>query len=206
VTQDWIDSVIFDDRGLVPVIVTGAARGQLLMLAYASREALEKTASTRQAWFYSRSRQRLWMKGETSGNTMQVTSVTLDCDRDAVHYQVIPSGPACHTGAFSCFHETVIGEVQAGLEPFEELDRVIAQRKREMPEGSYVSALLKAGTPRIARKVAEESTEVILAALTETPERLASEAADLLFHTMVLLASAGLSLNDVATELARRRH
>jgi phosphoribosyl-AMP cyclohydrolase / phosphoribosyl-ATP pyrophosphohydrolase len=204
-TFEWIDSVAFNQDGLVPVVVTEAMSGQLLMLAYASREALERTATTKQAWFFSRSRKNLWRKGETSGNTMQVTSITLDCDSDAVRYQVIPAGPACHTGAFSCFHNTVEGKVELGLAPLEELDRVIAQRKRDMPEGSYVSKLLADGTAKMARKVAEESTEVVLAALTETPLRLVSETADLFFHAMVLLESAGLSLKDVAEELAHRR-
>ena len=219
--ERWIDGLCFDDAGLVPVVVVDTAGARVLMLAYASREALALSARTREAWFFSRSRQRLWKKGETSGNTMEVLSITVDCDSDAVLYEVKPSGPACHTGARSCFFNVVAGRPepaqpvqgqpdqsqpdQSRLGILDEIDQVIDARKRLMPEGSYVAQLLKGGPPAVARKVGEEATETLVAGLSESPARLVSEVADLIFHSLVLLASRGKSLWDVVEELRKRR-
>lgn len=233
-TCPWINKVKFDAAGLVPVVVTATTSGRPLMLAYADRQALQRTIETGQAHFHSRSRDALWRKGETSGNTMEVTSVALDCDSDALCYEVNPSGPACHTGAASCFFDIVWGESmwggdrgarggpELGCEPghsvgerqpvpstttqiLEELSAVIEQRKREMPEGSYVARLLKGGPGAAARKVGEEAVEAILAALAEDDSRLINEVADLWFHSLVLLAARGRGLDDVCAELAARR-
>lgn len=215
----WVDRVKYDDAGLVPVVATDARSGRLLMLAYANREALERTVKAGEAHFFSRSRRTLWHKGETSGNTMKVTAVLLDCDADAVCYQVIPAGPACHTGAQSCFFERAWGAGDAGtpvalpdqrewegldLGALGKLAAVIEQRKRDMPEGSYVARLLRGGPAAAARKTGEEATETILAALTEDDTRLVSEVADLWFHSLVLLAARGRSLGDVCEELGKR--
>ena len=210
--------------GLVPVVVTDATSDRLLMLAYADREALQRTVETGQAHFHSRSRRTLWRKGQTSGNTMEVTSVALDCDSDAVCYEVLPSGPACHTGAVSCFVNRVWAAARptggglhrsseagqqfvrsARTQVLADLFAVIERRKREMPQGSYVASLLKGGTTSVARKVGEEAIETILAALGEDDKRLGSEVADLWFHSLVLLAARGGSLADVCDELAERR-
>jgi len=207
VNDQWISTLKFDQAGLCPVIVTDATTGQLLMLAYANREALALTLATQQAWFFSRSRHALWKKGESSGNTLCLRSITLDCDRDTVRYEVLPSGPTCHTGAYSCFFDRVWGDSEREQgNMLRELDRVIAQRKREMPAGSYTAKLLQDGIPKIARKIGEESTEVILASLNESPERLVSEVADLWYHSLVLLAARGKSLDDVMNELSGRRN
>mgnify|MGYP005857101279 CR=1 FL=1 len=211
--MSWIDTVKFDDNGLVPVVVLEHGTGQVLMLAYANREALELTRSQGQAWYWSRERRSLWRKGETSGNTQTVVSVSLDCDRDAVLYTVEQTGHACHQGVHSCFHNPVDGSwtgAHAGSrEPaergvLERLTAVIDQRKRDMPEGSYVARLLSGGRGPVARKVGEEASEFVVALLDEGRERAVSEAADLLFHMMVALASVGAGLYDVLDELERR--
>jgi phosphoribosyl-ATP pyrophosphohydrolase/phosphoribosyl-AMP cyclohydrolase len=179
------------DEALTPVIVQDAATNRVLMLAYANNEALDRTRETGEAWFWSRSRGELWHKGATSGNTMAVEEIADDCDGDAVLYRVRPAGPACHTGAESCFA------------PW--LWRVVAERAATRPAGSYVAALLEAGPAAAARKVGEEGVEAALAAVTETDERLVEEIADLWFHSYVLLAARGLQPSAVEDEL-RRRH
>ena len=176
---------------LTPVIVQDAGTDRVLMLAYADEEALRRTRETGEAWFWSRSRNELWHKGATSGNTMAVEEVADDCDGDALLYRVRPSGPACHTGAESCFA------------PW--LWRIVAERAATRPTGSYVAALLEGGPAAAARKVGEEGVEAALAAVTESDERLVEELADLWFHTYVLLAARGLQPSAVEDEL-RRRH
>jgi phosphoribosyl-AMP cyclohydrolase / phosphoribosyl-ATP pyrophosphohydrolase len=175
---------------LTPAIVQDADSGRVLMLAWMDAEALRRTRETREAWFWSRSRGRLWRKGETSGNTLEVVELRDDCDGDALLLRVRPAGPTCHTGSLSCFAP--------------ELWRVIADRARERPAGSYVTALLEAGPGAAARKVGEEGVEVALAGAGEADERLVSEAADLLFHLYVLLAARDLDPAHVEDELARR--
>jgi phosphoribosyl-AMP cyclohydrolase / phosphoribosyl-ATP pyrophosphohydrolase len=202
------EEIRFDERGLVPVIAQDANTGAVLTLAYATREAIERTLESGEAHYYSRSRQELWRKGATSGNTQRVVEVRVDCDGDALLYRVLPSGPACHTGEESCFFTTLAGEgVEDGEPDFgamvERLAERIAQRHREMPEGSYTAKLLEGGTERVAQKVGEEAVEVVVAALKG--ERLAEEAADLVYHLLVLLEERGVGIGEVAGVL-RDRH
>lgn len=205
--------VRFDGAGLVPVVMQDAETGEVLTLAYANREAVDRTLETGEAHFYSRSRGELWHKGATSGNTQKVVEVRIDCDGDALLYRVEPQGPACHTGERSCFYQTLAGE-GVGLLPrdgreasfgvtVERLAGVVAERRREMPEGSYTAHLFERGTERIAQKVGEEGVEVVIAALKD--EKLAEEAADLVYHLVVLLEERGLGLEAVAKVL-RDRH
>jgi phosphoribosyl-ATP pyrophosphohydrolase/phosphoribosyl-AMP cyclohydrolase len=177
------------DPHLTPAIVQDAETGRVLMLAWMDDEALRRTRESGEAWFWSRSRQEYWHKGETSGNTLAVEEIRDDCDGDALLLRVRPAGPACHTGAESCFA------------PW--LWRRIAERAKERPEGSYVVSLLD-DPATAARKVGEEGLEVALAAVSESDERLVSEIADVIFHCYVLLAARGLDLADVEAELRRR--
>jgi phosphoribosyl-AMP cyclohydrolase / phosphoribosyl-ATP pyrophosphohydrolase len=197
-----VEAIQFDDRGLVPCVVQDAGTGEVLTLAYMNREALRRTRASGETWFWSRSREELWHKGETSGNVQRVKELRWDCDADAVLALVEPAGPACHTGERTCFHngelEPVPGEALAALE------RTIAQRCAERPEGSYTAKLL-ADPDRIAAKVREEADEVARAAGGEPDERVAAEAADVLYHLAVLLASRGLSFSDAFVELNGRR-
>ena len=206
------ERVAFDQNGLVPVIAQDAATGEVLMLAYADREAIEKTLSSGEAHYYSRSRSELWRKGATSGNTQRVVEVKLDCDADALLYRIEPRGPACHTGQKSCFFTTLEGErVEVAPKdnrevPFgamvERLADTIAQRHREMPEGSYTASLIQGGPERLAQKVGEEAVEVVVAALAG--ERLPEEAADLVYHLLVLLEERGVVIEEVAKVLHER--
>ena len=175
---------------LRPAIVQDAETGRVLMLAWMDDEAERRTSESGEAWFWSRSRQEYWHKGATSGNTMAVEELRDDCDGDALLLKVRPAGPACHTGSASCFAPA--------------LWRTIAQRALDRPEGSYTTALLNEGTAACARKVGEEAVEVVTAALAESNERLVSEAADLVYHLYVLLASRGVDLAEVDAELSRR--
>ena len=203
----------FDANGIVPVVAQDAATGEVLTLAYANREAVEKTLGSGEAHYYSRSRKELWRKGATSGNTQKVVEVRLDCDGDALLYKVEPRGPACHTGARSCFYETVAGEgvgVAVGHEDgseglgemVERLAGTIAERHRDMPEESYTARLISRGTSRVAQKVGEEGVEVVIAALAG--ERLAEESADLIYHLLVLLEERGVAPEEVAKVLSDR--
>jgi phosphoribosyl-ATP pyrophosphohydrolase/phosphoribosyl-AMP cyclohydrolase len=204
-----LEEIQFDQRGLVPVIAQDATTNAVLTLAYANREAVEKTLMSGEAHYYSRSRAELWRKGATSGNTQRVVEVSLDCDGDALLYRVEPRGPACHTGEETCFFTTVEGE---GIEGdggeydlgamLNKLAATISQRHREMPEGSYTARLLGEGTERVAQKVGEEAVEVVVAALAG--ERLAEEAADLVYHLMVLLEERGVGAHQVARVLHDR--
>jgi phosphoribosyl-ATP pyrophosphohydrolase/phosphoribosyl-AMP cyclohydrolase len=195
----------FDDNGLVPAVAQDVRTGEVLMLAWMDAEAWRKTLDTRQAYFWSRERKTLWRKGETSGNTMQVEEIRLDCDADSVLLKVIPAGPACHTGKRSCFFHHVFGEEKASSSGFlYKLETVIADRKQNPAEGSYTSSLFREGLSKISQKVGEESAETIVAALGQSDERLVAEAADLMYHTLVLLAARGLSLADVEAELEKR--
>jgi phosphoribosyl-AMP cyclohydrolase / phosphoribosyl-ATP pyrophosphohydrolase len=208
-----LDRVRFDEKGLVPVVAQDVATGDVLTLAYASREAVELTLASGEAHYYSRSRSELWRKGATSGNTQRVVEVRLDCDGDALLYMVEPRGPACHTGEKSCFFTSLTGEgvgvATAGEQDFpfgtmvERLVGTIAERHREMPEGSYTVSLIEGGPERLAQKVGEEAVEVVIAALSG--ERLSEEAADLIYHLLVLLEERGVGTEDVARVL-RERH
>ena len=204
------EEIRFDERGLVPVIAQDATSGAVLTLAYANREAVDETLASGEAHYYSRSRAELWRKGATSGNTQRVVEVRLDCDGDALLYRVLPSGPACHTGEETCFFTTVEGGgIEAGDEEVrlgamvDELAATISARHREMPEGSYTARLLEEGRERVAQKVGEEAVEVVVAALADG--RLAEEAADLVYHLLVLLEERGVGTDEVARVL-RDRH
>lgn len=207
-----LDALAWGEGGLLPVVVQEVASGAVLMLAWADREAVARTVERGEGWFWSRSRRRLWRKGESSGNTLAVAEVALDCDGDALLYRVDAAGPTCHTGARSCFEEAPVGERLAG--PRLELGwlwDVLAERAAAEATESYTARLLAAGIDRIARKVGEEATEVVIAALRTAPSSasptspLAAEAADLLYHLLVLLLAAGTPPEEVAAEL-RRRH
>lgn len=191
----------FDERGLVPVVVQDRASGDVLMVAYADREALRLTAETGEAHFWSRSRNALWRKGETSGHVLRVVEVRSDCDADTLLMVVEPTGPACHTGTRSCFGDTSPSE--AGV--LFELGRLVAARDQERPEGSYVAKLLGKGQDAVLKKIGEEATEVVLAAKGESDERLAEEAADLLFHLTLALHQRGMGIGRALEVLERRR-
>ena len=197
-----MEDVRFDERGLVPCVVQDALTGEVLTLAYMNREALERTRTSGETWFWSRSREELWHKGETSGNVQRVRELRFDCDADAVLALVEPAGPACHTGERTCFHngdlEPVASEALAALE------RTIVQRRAERPEGSYTAELLE-DPALIGDKVREEADEVARAAGGEADDRVAAEAADVLYHLAVLLASRGLAFADAFAELNARR-
>ena len=195
--------VAFDERGLVPCIVQDWRTGEVLTLAYMNAEALARTRETGETHFFSRSRRQLWHKGETSGNTQTVRAIRYDCDGDALVALVEPSGPACHTGERTCFYR---GELEPGA-PFESLatlERTIAQRAATLPKGSYTASLLR-DPQRIGEKVQEEAEEVARAAREESTERVAEEAADVIYHLAVLLAGREVSLADVERVLDGRR-
>lgn len=208
-----LDEIRFDERGLIPAIVQDARTQVLLTLAYMNEESLHRTIETGETWFWSRSRGQLWHKGETSGNTQRVVSVTVDCDGDALRILVLPNGPACHKGEQSCFHNLIhekpnpieqrwdgsIGDV------LNELYSVIKSRQRELPEGSYTSYLFEQGLDKILKKLGEESSETIIAAKNEDRDALVRESCDLLYHLLVLLAAREVSLTQVRDELSRRR-
>lgn len=192
----------FDERGLIPAIVQDASTREVLTLAYMNRESLERTIETRETWFWSRSRNELWHKGETSGNTQRVVDLVPDCDGDAIVVLVKPAGPACHTGARSCFdlkQNEDIGTLLA------QLYQLIESRERERPDGSYTTYLFDKGIDKILKKVGEESAETIIAAKNEDAKPLVSEVSDLIYHLLVLLVARGVSLDQIREELAQRR-
>lgn len=195
----------FDERGLIPAVVQHYLTGQVLMVAYMNREALEKTLATGETHFYSRSRRRLWHKGETSGNTQQVKEIFYDCDGDTLLVQVIPAGPACHTGADSCFYRSLTGDSKNLGSMLERLQAVIADRKQNLPEGSYTTYLFTEGLDKILKKVGEETAEVIIAAKNDGTGELVYEVADLLYHLLVLLEQKEVDLKDIWQELNNRR-
>lgn len=199
----------FDSQGLIPAIVQHARSGEVLMLGYMNEEALRLTLDTKQVTFWSRSRQSLWRKGETSGNVLSLVDVRQDCDGDALLVLAEPAGPTCHTGAPSCFHRDLDGEARADRLPpssiLTQLSDLIAQRAAERPQGSYTVKLLDGGVDRIGKKIGEEAAEVIIAAKNAAPAELRWELADLLYHSLVLLAQQGVPLEQIWDEL-RRRH
>lgn len=187
--------------GLLPAIVQHAQTGEVLMLGYMSAEALETTQRTGHVTFFSRSKQRLWTKGESSGHVLALQSIRMDCDADTLLAQALPHGPTCHAGTTSCFGN----EVRPPLSFLAELDALVAQRDAERPQGSYTTSLFEGGIRRMAQKVGEEGVETALAAVAQDDAELLGEAADLVFHLTVLLRSRGLSLEDVSAVL-RSRH
>ncbi|MGX4293471.1 bifunctional phosphoribosyl-AMP cyclohydrolase/phosphoribosyl-ATP diphosphatase HisIE [Bacillus sp. JK62] len=197
------DELRFDEAGLIPAIVQDAASKEVLTLAYMNRESYEKTIETKETWFYSRSRRELWHKGATSGNTQKVKAIRYDCDQDALVVLAEPLGPACHKGSYSCF-STEKADAQDRFGILNELESVIAKRQAEMPDGAYTTYLFREGVDKILKKVGEEAAEVIIAAKNRDHEELKWEAADLLYHLLVLLREQSLPLDDVLDVLAKR--
>ena len=214
-----LERLQWNAEGLIPVIIADAESGDVLTLAWANREALERTLETRQTHLFSRSRNALWRKGETSGNTQRVVEVSADCDNDAVLYRVVPNGPACHTGARTCFHnEIAVAEDTPANHELEEevetshafaralahLERVLRERKENPPKDSYVAKLYAGGVDRIGKKIGEEATEVVIAAKNADSDELVWESSDLLFHLLVLLAQRNVSLERIGEHLLSR--
>ncbi|WP_227937311.1 bifunctional phosphoribosyl-AMP cyclohydrolase/phosphoribosyl-ATP diphosphatase HisIE [Alkalihalobacillus deserti] len=204
-----VENITFDQNGLVPAIVQDAVSKEVLTLAYMNKESLEKSLETRETWFYSRSRQELWHKGATSGNTQQIIDMRYDCDADSLVVLVVPAGPACHKGAYTCFADSLFDAEPVRTNPtrfaiLDELEQVIAQREAEMPEGAYTTYLFEKGVDKILKKVGEEAGEVIIAAKNRDPEELKWEVADLFYHVLVLLREQKLPLDEVLAVLQER--
>ncbi|MBR0416373.1 MAG: bifunctional phosphoribosyl-AMP cyclohydrolase/phosphoribosyl-ATP diphosphatase HisIE [Firmicutes bacterium] len=199
-----IEELKFDEKGLIPAIVVDAVSKRVLTLAYMNEESLRISMEKELSCFYSRSRQELWLKGETSGNYQHIVSITADCDRDALVVMVEPDGPACHLGTFSCFEYPVFESSERQEFSYGQLMELIKGRKEEMKEGSYTSYLFEKGLDKILKKVGEECTEVVIAAKNEDKRETVYEIADLAYHVMVLMAETGISLEDIFRELASR--
>ena len=193
----------FDKNGLIPAIVVDDETGKVLTLAYMNEESLKISLDKKLTCFYSRSRQELWLKGETSGNYQHIVSITADCDADALVVRVKKDGPACHLGTDSCFNNQIFGEVKEHFQ-LESLYTLLQQRKRDLPEGSYTTYLFQKGMDKILKKVGEESTEVIIAGKAEDKAETIYEIADLAYHVMVLMTQMGITVEDVRNELASR--
>ncbi|MFB8377992.1 bifunctional phosphoribosyl-AMP cyclohydrolase/phosphoribosyl-ATP diphosphatase HisIE [Paenibacillus taichungensis] len=202
--------------GLVPAIVQDAETRQVLMMAYMNRESLKLSLESGETWFWSRSRQELWHKGATSGNVQTITSLRYDCDGDTLLVEVKPNGPACHTGAVTCFHNEIVGlpeksadqtagtSSESRFEVLAELESVIAERERERPEGAYTTYLFDKGVDKILKKIGEEASETIIAAKNKDNDELRLEVSDLMYHLLVLLQERKLPLDDIMSELSRR--
>ena len=199
-----IDELKFDEKGLIPAIVVDAKTKKVLTLAYMNRESLEISLEKELTCFWSRSRNELWLKGETSGNYQHIVSVTADCDNDALVVLVEPDGPACHTGSYSCFTKPVFQSEERSEFSYEGLMELIRDRKTNPQDGSYTTYLFNKGLDKILKKVGEESTEVIIAAKAEDKKETVYEIADLAYHIMVLMVETGISLDDIRDELASR--
>ena len=207
-----LEKVKFDEKGLIPAIVQDATTKEVLTLAYMNRTSLEKSIESKETWFYSRSRQELWHKGATSGNTQSIVEMKLDCDQDAIVVLVNPAGPACHTGAISCFSESILKEEitvnnEKSLSDYQilmDLEQIIDQREKERPEGAYTTYLFEEGVDKILKKVGEEASEVIIAAKNRDQEELKWEASDLLYHLFVLLREQGLPFKEILNVLQER--
>lgn len=206
IVRGSIDAIHYDDRGLVPAIAQDAVTGEVLMLAYMNAESLRLTIESGYATYYSRSRQELWRKGATSGHLQRVVTLNYDCDGDAILIQVYQTGPACHTGEKSCFHNPVLqGELPPAASILQTVYDTVAERAESPKEGSYTNYLLNKGVEKIAKKVGEEASELIIAAVKNNAAEVTGEAADLLYHLMVLLYDRGVTPQDVWQEL-RKRH
>lgn len=199
-----IDELKFDDKGLIPAIVVDAVTKRVLTLAYMNKESLRISMEKELTCFWSRSRQELWLKGETSGNYQHIVSITADCDKDALVVMVEPEGPACHLGTTSCFENPVYQSDERHEFSYEGLMDLIEGRKTDKKEGSYTTYLFEKGLDKILKKVGEESTEVIIAAKAEDRNETVYEITDLAYHVMVLMIEAGISLEDIHRELASR--
>ncbi len=199
-----IDQLKFDEKGLIPAVVTDSISKKVLTVAYMNRESLRISMEKGLTCFFSRSRQQLWLKGETSGNYQHIVSITADCDMDALVICVEKDGPACHTGNDSCFFNPVWQNDSLSEFSLQGLYKLLEQRKEEKPEGSYTTYLFEKGTDKILKKVGEESTEVIIAAKADDKKETIYEIADLAYHIMVLMVQMGISVEDVHRELASR--
>ncbi len=199
-----IDKLKFDEKGLIPAIVVDAWSKKVLTLAYMNRESLEISMEKGLTCFYSRSRQELWLKGETSGNYQHIVSITADCDNDALVVVVEKDGPACHTGTDSCFTKEVYQSEEKHEFTVNGLYNLLEGRKADMPEGSYTTYLFSKGTDKILKKIGEECTEVIIAGKADDKAETVYEIADLMYHTMVLMVNMGISVEDIQKELASR--
>lgn len=198
-----ITSLKFDEKGLIPAIVVDDETDKVLTLAYMNAESLAISMEKKLTCFYSRSRQELWLKGETSGNYQHIVSITADCDGDALVVRVKKDGPACHLGTDSCFHNLLFGE-ETDKFKLESLYQLLLGRKKDLPEGSYTTYLFQKGLDKILKKVGEETTEVIIAAKAEDKAETVYEIADLTYHVLVLMAQAGITVEDIRNELASR--
>ena len=198
-----INSLKFDEKGLIPAIVTDAETKKVLTLAYMNKESLEISIKEGKTCFWSRSRGELWRKGETSGNYQHIVSITADCDGDALEVSVIKDGPACHKGTDSCFNDVIYGEKKSDF-TIDALMAKLKERKELMPEGSYTTYLFQKGLDKILKKVGEECTEVIIAAKAEDKAETIYEIADLAYHTLVLMIESGIDLEDIRKELGSR--
>lgn len=199
-----IKDLKFDEKGLIPCIVQDADSKKVLMLAYMNEESIKITLDEQRTCFWSRSRGELWRKGETSGNAQHLCSLTADCDGDALLAMVKKDGPACHTGAESCFFNTLSGGTGEEHFTLDDLYGLLLGRKQEMPEGSYTTYLFAKGKEKILKKVGEEATEVIIGAMKDSKEETIYEIADLAYHVMVLMAEAGITPEDIRKELGSR--
>ncbi|GAA0431288.1 bifunctional phosphoribosyl-AMP cyclohydrolase/phosphoribosyl-ATP diphosphatase HisIE [Lentibacillus halophilus] len=202
--DEQLNSLTFDEYGLIPAIVQDAETGSILTHAYMNKESLEKTLQTGETWFYSRQRQKLWHKGEESGNTQQVKEITSDCDQDALLVKVQPVGPACHTGEASCFHHVLQNSNAAEQMTLSELANLIKKRRAETEEGSYTTYLFSEGIDKILKKVGEETSEVIIGAKNNSRDEMVWEIADLSYHTLVLMELMDVSISEIREELAKR--
>lgn len=200
-----IDKLMFDNNGLIPAIVQDDRTGKVLMLAYMNEEALQKTIDSHETWFYSRSRQELWNKGATSGNRQQVRRLLFDCDKDAILVQVVPQGPACHTGEVTCFYNKAFEQVTSSREVVQEVVEEIRERHHNPIEGSYTTYLFREGLDKILKKIGEETTEVVIGAKNRDKAEVTSELADLTYHSLVLMEELGVTVEDVKNELRKRR-
>ncbi|WP_343029974.1 bifunctional phosphoribosyl-AMP cyclohydrolase/phosphoribosyl-ATP diphosphatase HisIE [Alkalibaculum sporogenes] len=198
----------YNENGLLPAIIQDDFTNEVLMLAYMNEESLQKTISTKKTWFYSRSRKKLWNKGETSGNFQQVKSIKYDCDADTLLIKVKPTGPSCHTGENSCFYTSILessdGITTNSSQILDDLYKIIVQRKEEPQEGSYTNYLFNSGIDKILKKVGEENAETIIAAKNNSKEELIYETSDLFYHLLVLLVNQGVTLEDIYLELQKR--
>ncbi|AAM25297.1 MAG: Histidine biosynthesis bifunctional protein HisIE [Caldanaerobacter subterraneus] len=199
-----IKELKFDEKGLIPAIVQDYYTKQVLMLAYMNEESLKLTLEKGETYFFSRSRGKIWHKGETSGNTQKVKKIFYDCDEDALLIQVEAKGPACHTGNISCFYRSFDEETEDGIEILNKLYERIKGRKINPVEGSYTNYLFEKGIDKILKKVGEEATEVVIASKNDSKDEIVYEVSDLIYHLMVLLVEKNITLNDIYNELERR--
>lgn len=201
-----ISGLKFDEKGLITAVVQDAQSKEILTVAYMNEESFKKSIETGETWFYSRSRQELWHKGETSGNTQKIVSIKADCDKDSLIVEVLPAGPACHNGTTSCFTETIVQNDRVGsVDIIPRLAEIIRQREIDMPEGAYTTYLFEKGIDKICKKVGEEATEVVIGAKNRDADEVKWETADLIYHLLVLLQEQKINVYDVL-EVLKTRH